>query len=59
MWTSAFQCLLILIAASLQHHEPVLLVGETGAGKMSVHVNTLRRFVAMISVAYVYNYNYE
>jgi midasin len=36
VWTSAFQRLLILVATSLQHHEPVLLVGETGAGKTSV-----------------------
>ena len=37
VWMSAFQLLLILVATSLQHHhEPVLLVGGTGAGKTSV-----------------------
>lgn len=34
--TSAFQRLLCLVATSLRHNEPVLLVGETGAGKTSV-----------------------
>ncbi|POY75159.1 hypothetical protein BMF94_1791 [Rhodotorula taiwanensis] len=36
VWTSAMRRLYFLIAASLQRHEPVLLVGETGAGKTSV-----------------------
>lgn len=36
VWTSAFQRLLVLVATSLQHHEPVLLVGETGSGKTSI-----------------------
>lgn len=36
VWTSAFQRLLVLVATSLQHHEPVLLVGETGVGKTSI-----------------------
>ncbi|SJX65482.1 related to MDN1-Huge dynein-related AAA-type ATPase (midasin) [Sporisorium reilianum f. sp. reilianum] len=34
--TSAFQRLLCLVATSLRYNEPVLLVGETGAGKTSV-----------------------
>ncbi|GAA5887893.1 hypothetical protein JCM5296_001800, partial [Sporobolomyces johnsonii] len=36
VWTSAMRRLYFLIAASLQRNEPVLLVGETGAGKTSV-----------------------
>lgn len=36
VWTSAMRRLYFLIAASLQRHEPVLLVGETGSGKTSV-----------------------
>ncbi|GAA5999947.1 hypothetical protein JCM10207_005984 [Rhodosporidiobolus poonsookiae] len=36
VWTSAMRRLYFLIAASLLRHEPVLLVGETGAGKTSV-----------------------
>ncbi|GJN93579.1 hypothetical protein Rhopal_006636-T1 [Rhodotorula paludigena] len=34
---TAMRRLYFLIAASLQRHEPVLLVGETGAGKTSVY----------------------
>ncbi len=34
--TSAFQRLLCLVGTSLRYNEPVLLVGETGAGKTSV-----------------------
>lgn len=36
VWTSAMQRLLCLVAFSLRYDEPVLLVGETGAGKTSV-----------------------
>ncbi|GAA5967871.1 hypothetical protein JCM11641_005792 [Rhodosporidiobolus odoratus] len=36
VWTSAMRRLYFLIAASLERNEPVLLVGETGAGKTSV-----------------------
>ncbi|GAA6044164.1 hypothetical protein JCM8097_003730 [Rhodosporidiobolus ruineniae] len=36
VWTSAMRRLYFLIAASIQRNEPVLLVGETGAGKTSV-----------------------
>ncbi|CAO1615519.1 unnamed protein product [Jaminaea pallidilutea] len=35
VWTAAMSRLLCLIALSLTHNEPVLLVGETGAGKTS------------------------
>lgn len=36
IWTKAMQRLFILVAAAARHHEPVLLVGETGCGKTSV-----------------------
>ena len=36
MWTSALRRLVCLAAAALHQNEPVLLVGETGAGKTSV-----------------------
>ncbi|CAO1630303.1 unnamed protein product [Sympodiomycopsis kandeliae] len=36
VWTSAMQRLLCLVAFALEYDEPVLLVGETGAGKTSV-----------------------
>ena len=36
VWTSAMRRLVCLTAAALQQNEPVLLVGETGAGKTSV-----------------------
>lgn len=36
VWTSAMKRLVVLAALSLAHKEPVLLVGETGAGKTSV-----------------------
>ncbi|SCZ88717.1 BZ3500_MvSof-1268-A1-R1_Chr2-1g04590 [Microbotryum saponariae] len=36
VWTSAMRRLYFLIAAALKRDEPVLLVGETGAGKTSV-----------------------
>lgn len=36
VWTSAMRRLYFLIAAALKRNEPVLLVGETGAGKTSV-----------------------
>ncbi|GAA6063185.1 hypothetical protein JCM10212_006851 [Sporobolomyces blumeae] len=36
VWTNAMRRLYFLIAASLHRNEPVLLVGETGAGKTSV-----------------------
>ena len=36
VWTSAMQRLVCLTAVALQGKEPVLLVGETGAGKTSV-----------------------
>ncbi|CEH12502.1 AAA ATPase containing von Willebrand factor type A (vWA) domain [Ceraceosorus bombacis] len=36
VWTEAMQRMLCLVAAALQYDEPVLLVGETGAGKTSV-----------------------
>ena len=36
VWTDAVQRLLCLVATALRYNEPVLLVGETGAGKTSV-----------------------
>ena len=36
VWTNAMRRLYFLIAAGLHRNEPVLLVGETGAGKTSV-----------------------
>ena len=36
VWTKAMRRLYVLIAASLRRDEPVLLVGETGAGKTSI-----------------------
>ncbi|CAO1619537.1 unnamed protein product [Parajaminaea phylloscopi] len=36
VWTAAMSRLLCLVALSLHYDEPVLLVGETGAGKTSV-----------------------
>ena len=36
VWTSALRRLVCLAAAALHQNEPVLLVGETGAGKTSV-----------------------
>lgn len=36
VWTRAMQRLLCLVATALRYNEPVLLVGETGAGKTSV-----------------------
>ncbi|KAF8309082.1 P-loop containing nucleoside triphosphate hydrolase protein [Clavulina sp. PMI_390] len=36
VWTSAFQRVFVLAATALKNHEPVLLVGDTGAGKTSV-----------------------
>lgn len=36
VWTSSMRRLVCLTAAALQQNEPVLLVGETGAGKTSV-----------------------
>jgi midasin len=36
VWTSAFQRLFVLVASAIKHHEPVLLVGDTGTGKTSV-----------------------
>ncbi|EPQ27974.1 uncharacterized protein PFL1_04301 [Pseudozyma flocculosa PF-1] len=36
VWTDAVQRLLCLVATALRYDEPVLLVGETGAGKTSV-----------------------
>ena len=35
-WTHAMRRLFILVALCLRHHEPVLLVGETGCGKTTV-----------------------
>ena len=36
VWTAAMRRLVCLAAVALAHNEPVLLVGETGAGKTSV-----------------------
>ncbi|KAG6872267.1 hypothetical protein C0995_011404, partial [Termitomyces sp. Mi166 len=36
IWTSAMQRLFILVSRALRFNEPILLVGETGAGKTSV-----------------------
>ena len=36
VWTSAMRRLFILLAETVKHDEPVLLVGETGTGKTSV-----------------------
>ncbi|KAG6819694.1 hypothetical protein H0H93_009563, partial [Arthromyces matolae] len=36
IWTSAMQRLFVLVSRALRFNEPVLLVGETGAGKTSV-----------------------
>ena len=36
IWTSAMQRIFVLVSRALRFNEPVLLVGETGAGKTSV-----------------------
>ena len=36
VWVPSMQRLYSLVAACMQHNEPVLLVGETGTGKTTV-----------------------
>lgn len=36
IWTKAMRRLAVLVISSLKHHEPVLLVGETGCGKTTI-----------------------
>lgn len=43
VWTRAMRRLAVLVATSMQHNEPLLLVGETGCGKTTV-CQTVARF---------------
>lgn len=36
IWTGAMKRILVLVSEALKHHEPVLLVGDTGCGKTTI-----------------------
>ncbi|QPG72905.1 hypothetical protein FOA43_000208 [Brettanomyces nanus] len=44
IWTKAMRRLAVLVSLALNHHEPVLLVGETGCGKTTIF-QLLSRFI--------------